>query len=185
MEDLTKRDVKVAYLKDLQGYLWENGYKTGAYSTPLFRDVIPKLEQWNDAGLVLAIYSSGSVFAQKLLFGHVKSEQQGAGLKRFRPEQTESDDGEGDVAQPLAKKYAATVGREDGQETATHESAVPANGTSSSNETRKETNIEEPVDGAENYQYLISAWFDTTNAGAKTEASSYEQIAVKLKVSRA
>ena len=39
IEDLTARDVKDPALKSLQGYLWESGYKTGAYSTPLFNDV--------------------------------------------------------------------------------------------------------------------------------------------------
>ncbi len=89
VEDLTQRDVKAAYLKNLQGYLWETGYKTGAYSTPLFADVLPKLKEWNDAGIKLAIYSSGSVFAQKLLFGHVQS---AAGQKKARGE-SESERG--------------------------------------------------------------------------------------------
>lgn len=70
--DLTKRDVKVAYLKNLQGYLWETGYKTGAYGTSLFPEVVTQLQQWKEAGYTLAIYSSGSIFAQKLLFGHVQ-----------------------------------------------------------------------------------------------------------------
>ncbi|QIX01804.1 hypothetical protein AMS68_007321 [Peltaster fructicola] len=72
VEDLTRRDVKIAYLKNLQGYLWETGYKTGAYTTPLFPDVEPEFSTWKQQGLTLAIYSSGSVFAQKLLFSHVK-----------------------------------------------------------------------------------------------------------------
>ena len=76
VEDLTKRDVKVAYLKNLQGYLWEDGYRTGAYSTPLFPDVAPRLKKWKADGVELAIYSSGSVFAQKLLFQHVQVDGQ-------------------------------------------------------------------------------------------------------------
>lgn len=74
VEDLTKRDVKIAYLKNLQGMLWEHGYKTGAYATPLFADVVPQLRQWSSEKIGLSIYSSGSVFAQKLLFGHVKAD---------------------------------------------------------------------------------------------------------------
>lgn len=74
VEDLTRRDIKVAYLKNLQGYLWETGYRTGAYSTPLFADVVPKLETWRAEGKDLAIYSSGSVFAQKLLMEHVSGD---------------------------------------------------------------------------------------------------------------
>ena len=55
-----------------KGYLWQAGYENGAYATPLFADVAPQLRHWKDSGLTLAIYSSGSVFAQKLLFGHVQ-----------------------------------------------------------------------------------------------------------------
>ena len=54
------------------GYLWQEGYESGAYNTPLFDDVLPQLQKWHEKGLGLSIYSSGSVFAQKLLFGHVK-----------------------------------------------------------------------------------------------------------------
>ncbi|RMZ02206.1 hypothetical protein D0862_06107, partial [Hortaea werneckii] len=109
VEDLTKRDVKIAYLKNLQGYLWEDGYKTGAYATPLFSDVAPKLQEWRDAGKKLAIYSSGSVFAQKLLFQHVS---------------------EGEHVQDRTE--------------------------------------------------LIDGWFDTVNAGLKTEAESYDKIVAAL-----
>ncbi|EME86832.1 uncharacterized protein MYCFIDRAFT_29854, partial [Pseudocercospora fijiensis CIRAD86] len=108
VEDLTKRDVKIAYLKNLQGYLWETGYKTGAYGTELFPDVVPQLRQWRDSGFELAIYSSGSIFAQKLLFGHVQV----------------------------------------------------ASGTAASSSPH---------------------WFDTTNAGLKTESTSYSKIAEALK----
>jgi enolase-phosphatase E1 len=73
VRDLTARDVKVAYLKNLQGYLWEDGYASGAYATPLFTDVVPALKAWRAEGREVAIYSSGSVFAQKLLMRHVKT----------------------------------------------------------------------------------------------------------------
>ncbi|KAF1353310.1 HAD-like domain-containing protein [Delphinella strobiligena] len=73
VQDLTARDVKIAYLKNLQGYLWQAGYESGAYATPLFDDVAPQLQHWKTSGLSLVIYSSGSVFAQKLLFGHVQN----------------------------------------------------------------------------------------------------------------
>ncbi|GAB7352971.1 hypothetical protein MBLNU459_g3540t2 [Dothideomycetes sp. NU459] len=72
VKDLTSRDVKIAYLKNLQGYLWQAGYENGAYSTPLFQDVAPQLQHWHASSVNLAIYSSGSIFAQKLLFGHVQ-----------------------------------------------------------------------------------------------------------------
>ncbi|KAJ4391565.1 enolase-phosphatase E1 [Gnomoniopsis smithogilvyi] len=74
--DLMSRDVKIAYLKSLQGYLWENGYATGELKAPLFADVPPKLLAWKSSGLDIMIYSSGSVPAQKLLFKHTDYEAQ-------------------------------------------------------------------------------------------------------------
>jgi enolase-phosphatase E1 len=68
--DLVSRDVKAPYLKNLQGYLWERGYETGELKAPLFPDVAPRIATWRAAGLPVLIYSSGSVPAQKLLFGH-------------------------------------------------------------------------------------------------------------------
>lgn len=113
VEDLTARDVKIAYLKNLQGMLWEHGYHTGAYSTPLFPDVEPQLRSWSNSKLALSIYSSGSVFAQNLLFQHVQT------------------------------------------------------------------------DGSDvlDLTNLFEGWFDTVNAGLKTEAGSYTKIAGALKVS--
>ena len=55
------------------GYLWKEGYESGAYSTPLYEDVLPALEKWNSSGRNISIYSSGSVFAQKLLFRHIST----------------------------------------------------------------------------------------------------------------
>lgn len=71
-----------------------------------------QLAHWRDSGITLAIYSSGSVFAQKLLFGHVKDSTSSTGKR--------------------------------------------------------------------NLQDLISDWFDTSNAGPKTDKGSYEAIAQKL-----
>lgn len=56
----------------LLGYLWHTGYTTGAYSTPLFPDVLPALESWSPTKTI-AIYSSGSIQAQKLLFNYIQS----------------------------------------------------------------------------------------------------------------
>jgi enolase-phosphatase E1 len=112
------RDVKIAYLKSLQGYLWESGYASGELRAPLFPDVAPKIVQWTESGwgqskeeeeeagknkVKVMIYSSGSVPAQKLFFGHTDAEP-----SDLRPR--------------------------------------------------------------------ISGWFDTVNAGPKTEAESYRRI---------
>ncbi|KAG9502398.1 enolase-phosphatase E1 [Fusarium musae] len=73
VRDLVKRDVKIAYLKSLQGYLWLQGYKSGNIVAPLFPDVEPFFSEATQAGKKIIIYSSGSVPAQKLLFSHTNS----------------------------------------------------------------------------------------------------------------
>ncbi|KAI0426133.1 enolase-phosphatase E1 [Xylaria sp. FL1042] len=72
--DLMDKDVKIAYLKSLQGYLWQEGYAAGHLKAPLFPDVADKLRTWHQNGLKIMIYSSGSVPAQKLLFKHTNAE---------------------------------------------------------------------------------------------------------------
>lgn len=101
--ELVRADVKIAYLKALQGYLWRTGYESGEVKAPLFDDVAPALKAWVSAGIKIMIYSSGSVPAQKLFFAHTDSQP-------------------GDL--------------------------LP----------------------------LISDWFDTVNAGPKTDAESYRKI---------
>ncbi|ROT38826.1 enolase-phosphatase E1, partial [Sodiomyces alkalinus F11] len=71
--DLVNRDVKAPYLKALQGYLWKRGYESGQIKAPLFPDVAPTMAAWVTTGMKVMIYSSGSVPAQKLLFGHTDS----------------------------------------------------------------------------------------------------------------
>ncbi|MBP0464316.1 acireductone synthase [Roseomonas sp. PWR1] len=63
-------DAKVTPLKALQGLIWDAGYRDGRLKGHLWPDVAPCLRAWARAGLRLAVYSSGSVGAQKLLFGH-------------------------------------------------------------------------------------------------------------------
>ncbi|SPN98324.1 probable Enolase-phosphatase E1 [Cephalotrichum gorgonifer] len=106
VEDLVAADVKAPYLKALQGYLWEDGYRSGKLRAPIFDDVSPAITSWHAAGLTIMIYSSGSVPAQKLFFGHT---------------------------------------------TADPSDLTP----------------------------LITDWFDTVNAGPKTEQASYSKIASK------
>jgi len=66
---LMDRDRKSTALKELQGLIWEDGYRFGALEGAVFGDVAPALARWRQAGLTLVIFSSGSVLAQKLLFG--------------------------------------------------------------------------------------------------------------------
>ena len=67
---LIEQDRKLTALKDLQGMIWEAGYANGDLVAPLFADVPPALQRWHNAGMVLAVYSSGSVWAQQLLYTH-------------------------------------------------------------------------------------------------------------------
>jgi enolase-phosphatase E1 len=64
------QDRKHTALKALQGMLWREGYERGDYRGHVYPDAVEGLRQWHDAGHVLAVFSSGSVGAQKLLFGH-------------------------------------------------------------------------------------------------------------------
>ena len=63
-------DAKLTGLKQLQGLIWEQGFKSGVLCAALFDDVAPVLREWHEAGVELQIYSSGSVHAQKLFFSH-------------------------------------------------------------------------------------------------------------------
>ncbi|MFT8895831.1 MAG: acireductone synthase [Acetobacter sp.] len=63
-------DAKVGPLKALQGIAWADGYASGALIADLFPDVPPALRAWSDAGLTLAVYSSGSAPAQRLIYTH-------------------------------------------------------------------------------------------------------------------
>jgi enolase-phosphatase E1 len=64
------QDRKLAGLKGLQGIIWEEGYRQGAFTPELYGDVLPALTIWRARGIRLGIYSSGSEQAQRLLFAH-------------------------------------------------------------------------------------------------------------------
>lgn len=63
-------DKKIAPLKSLQGMIWAQGYADGSLEGHMYEDAVAGLKRWKDAGLDLYVYSSGSVQAQKLIFGH-------------------------------------------------------------------------------------------------------------------
>lgn len=65
-------DKKTTALKQLQGHIWREGYKTGQIKAELFEDVGPALQQIVEEGVNVYVYSSGSVEAQKLLFGNTE-----------------------------------------------------------------------------------------------------------------
>jgi enolase-phosphatase E1 len=67
---LMDADAKATGLKQLQGLIWEAGFESGELCAHVFEDVAPALAAWKQAGLDVRVYSSGSVAAQKLFFGH-------------------------------------------------------------------------------------------------------------------
>jgi len=67
---LMDRDRKSTGLKALQGRIWEQGYLSGALVAHVYPDVRPALERWRGQGRPVAVFSSGSVLAQRLLFAH-------------------------------------------------------------------------------------------------------------------
>jgi enolase-phosphatase E1 len=63
-------DRKITPLKALQGLIWEEGYRSGALEGHVYEDAAVQLKRWAEQGVALHVYSSGSVAAQKLIFGH-------------------------------------------------------------------------------------------------------------------
>ncbi len=68
---LMAADVKATGLKTLQGLIWQGGFDSGTLQSHVYPDVVPAIERWRKAGIDVRIYSSGSIAAQKLFFGHV------------------------------------------------------------------------------------------------------------------
>jgi enolase-phosphatase E1 len=67
---LMDRDRKSTGLKQLQGILWEEGYRSGELQGQVWPDVAAAFRTWKEKGIRVRIFSSGSVLAQKLIFGH-------------------------------------------------------------------------------------------------------------------
>jgi enolase-phosphatase E1 len=63
-------DNKATPLKALQGLVWAHGYESGAFTGHVYDDAVSNLKKWAAQGIDLYVYSSGSVAAQKLLFGY-------------------------------------------------------------------------------------------------------------------
>ncbi len=70
MQRWIDEDRKVTPLKSLQGLIWEAGYLNGDFTGHMYQDATEHLKQWYAEGLKLYVYSSGSVYAQKLLYGY-------------------------------------------------------------------------------------------------------------------
>ena len=61
-------DRKATPLKALQGKIWAEGYRRGAFTAHLYIDAYDQLRAWHRAGVPLYVYSSGSIEAQRLFF---------------------------------------------------------------------------------------------------------------------
>jgi enolase-phosphatase E1 len=68
-EWLMDRDRKSPSLKRIQGEIWEAGFRSGELRGEIFPDVAPAFARWKAGGIDIAIYSSGSTLAQRLIFG--------------------------------------------------------------------------------------------------------------------
>jgi enolase-phosphatase E1 len=64
-----KTDRKHGALKEIQGLIWDEGYSKGEFQGHLYPDVKPFFDSILKQGKKIGIYSSGSVHAQKLIFG--------------------------------------------------------------------------------------------------------------------
>jgi enolase-phosphatase E1 len=126
----------------------------------LFKDVAPVLKRWHEEEMKLAIFSSGSVEAQKLFFRYVdphadlSKNDNGQDKEEGRPEAVDGDGKNGEVDGPKAgTKYTATESGKKSEKVQT-----------------------------EDLNPLFSANFDTINAGPKMVAGSYEKIVKELEV---
>ena len=63
-------DRKHTALKALQGMIWLDGYRNADFTAHIYGDAAAALPRWHADGHALAVYSSGSIAAQKLFFGN-------------------------------------------------------------------------------------------------------------------
>lgn len=70
LEQWIAEDRKVTPLKALQGLIWKIGYENGELQGHVYTDTPEYLKRWHGEGKKLYVYSSGSVEAQKLIFGY-------------------------------------------------------------------------------------------------------------------
>ena len=68
--DWIDEDRKATPLKSLQGQIWKAGYENGDFRGHIYPDAHVGLTRWHAQGAHMSVYSSGSIAAQQLLFGH-------------------------------------------------------------------------------------------------------------------
>lgn len=70
LKNWIKSDRKHGALKEIQGLIWDVGYSKNDFQGHVYPDVQPFMRKILDKGAKIGIYSSGSVHAQKLIFGY-------------------------------------------------------------------------------------------------------------------
>lgn len=71
--DWIAADRKATPLKALQGMIWQQGYQSGQIKGHVYPDAVEGLRRWKAEGYALYVYSSGSIQAQKLIFGYAEA----------------------------------------------------------------------------------------------------------------
>jgi enolase-phosphatase E1 len=107
---LIDQDRKATPLKSLQGRIWEEGYRSGVLRGQVYPDVRPAFERWTGAGKTVAIFSSGSVLAQRLLFAHSEA----GDLERFLSAHFDTTTGPKAEAESY-RRIASALGRSPSQ----------------------------------------------------------------------
>lgn len=69
LKEWSAADKKITPLKTLQGVLWDEAYRTGLIKGHVYPEVKNAIEEWVNEGIKVGIFSSGSVAAQRLIFG--------------------------------------------------------------------------------------------------------------------
>ncbi len=65
---LIDNDRKSTPLKSIQGMIWRTGYESGDLVSVVYPDVADAFVRWKNEEKMIAIYSSGSVLAQQMIF---------------------------------------------------------------------------------------------------------------------
>lgn len=68
LRSLMDSDIKSTPLKTIQGVIWAEGFAAGEITSHFFDDVPPRLRDWHERGIRIAVYSSGSVASQQPWF---------------------------------------------------------------------------------------------------------------------
>jgi len=70
VKQMVAKDIKATGLEFMQGDMWKSGYESGELKGHVYPDFKPMLEWCKTNNVLVSIYSSESINAQKLLFGN-------------------------------------------------------------------------------------------------------------------